>query len=579
MKKILWVLLLSSIAFPAQIISNLKVRDTLYDSALGANAASLSKYHVKIMPTNGRHVIDSLDSCARSGTCATADSTAKVPANYTAFQWNFDSLFSRTIRASGAIVSAYDSIVPSGAVGLFIGKYDADEGGELLLNGNDRTWHFDNYKGKLRIMRHEANNGAYKNTPFTIDSSGNIVIGYGVATRTLTLCGGTGATNDAYFSYNNSVERWLTGLQGTGLGAGNDNSYFIYGSAYHFVLNPNGGIAVGLPLVTPPANGLIMGGKLGVGVATTAGLAQLTVRGTYAAFDGGVGKALLDITSTNAAAVDAGGTLQFNGATGESTSPYGFAAIKGAKASAVAGNYGGYLAFYTTPAASGMTERMRISSAGDVTIASVTDATSTTAASVMLAGGLGVAKTAWIDSLVVVDKIRCSSTKYRRYYHMPPQKLNPGASGGTWVNPGANTTGGWQITSATHTLNMQADIYSDWDAASDLKVEVYFAVGAAGVAGNTIDLRALCYYNAVGDVATKTQTVEVPTTVDGTQYKVYKATFTINFDETDNVVEAGDIISFLLNLETDTSEIDNAIILAATFYYNTTHIGIEDGDT
>ena len=177
----------------------------------------------------------------------------------------------------------------------------------------------------------------------------------------------------------------------------------------------------------------------------------------------------------------------------------------------------------------------------------------------------------------VSNYVRHTSANYRRYYHMPASALDPGASGATWVDADANTVGGWLLNAVGETLEFNADVHADWDG-TDLTVEVYFAVGVAGSADDTIDLKLICYYNAVGDTATKTQTVEVPTTTDGTQYKVYKAIFTINWDETDNVVEAGDLISFILNLETDTSEIDSAIILAAHLHYNTTHTGIEAGD-
>jgi hypothetical protein len=74
MKKILLVLFLSTCCFSAQRIANLKVADTLYDSTLGVVAASLSKYHLKVMPGNGRHTIDSADSVAKSAFSHDVDS-------------------------------------------------------------------------------------------------------------------------------------------------------------------------------------------------------------------------------------------------------------------------------------------------------------------------------------------------------------------------------------------------------------------------------------------------------------------------------------------------------------------------
>ena len=166
-----------------------------------------------------------------------------------------------------------------------------------------------------------------------------------------------------------------------------------------------------------------------------------------------------------------------------------------------------------------------------------------------------------------------------RYYHMAANNHNPGASGGAWVDPNANNGGGWRITADAHTLNLGADVHADWDGVSDLVVEVHFSVGAAGNADDTIDLLLTSYYKANGDTASKTQSETVATVTDGVQHTDYIATFTINYDEVDNVVETGDEYYAILNLVTATSEIDNAIIGNVTFYYLTKHHSIRLGDT
>jgi len=187
------------------------------------------------------------------------------------------------------------------------------------------------------------------------------------------------------------------------------------------------------------------------------------------------------------------------------------------------------------------------------------------------------------DNQVVTDTvIRGATSLYRRYYHLPISGFDPGASGATWTAPTANHTGGFQLNAVGEVLYFDTDVHTDWDGASDLNVEVYFAVNVdntGGGAGDTVDLKLVCYYNTVGDTATKTQTQEVATVVGASaQYKVFKSVHTINFDETDNVVEAGDIMGFALNLETDTSEVDDIIVLHGAFYYNSSHVGIESGD-
>jgi len=175
--------------------------------------------------------------------------------------------------------------------------------------------------------------------------------------------------------------------------------------------------------------------------------------------------------------------------------------------------------------------------------------------------------------------VRAASTVYRRYYHLSVGGFDPGASGAAWTDPDGNTTGGWQLNAEGETLIAGTDIHADWDGASNIMVDISFALNAAGNPNDTVDIKAVAYYNGVGDTATKTQTVEVSTVTDGTQFKVYKAVLTIDYDAVDNVIDVGDKVVLVFNLETDTSEIDDIVITHGSFYYNTTHVGIESGDT
>jgi hypothetical protein len=187
---------------------------------------------------------------------------------------------------------------------------------------------------------------------------------------------------------------------------------------------------------------------------------------------------------------------------------------------------------------------------------------------------------AYFDAgVTIADHIRASTSIYRRYYHLNIAGIAPGSSGATWTEAGANNLAGWQLNSATELLNFDSDVHSDWDGTSDFTVEIYFQLLSAGSNGDTVDLKLITYYMAVGDSIVKTQTLaDVVTTTDGTQYKMYKATFTVPWDAA-NDIETGDRLSFTLNLETDTSEIDNILVANGSIVYSTTHIGIEDGDT
>ena len=177
---------------------------------------------------------------------------------------------------------------------------------------------------------------------------------------------------------------------------------------------------------------------------------------------------------------------------------------------------------------------------------------------------------------------RYATALARRYYHIILGSANPGASGATWVTAGANTTGGWRLTNASHLIRGQVDVHADWDGATDPVFSVNFMVNidnSGGGVGDTVDLKATFYYKGVGDTVCKTQVVEVATVVgQSAQYKQFKANFTLDWDAVSNVLETGDILAIVLNLETDTSEVDDVVVTSMEFYYATTHLGIESGD-
>jgi hypothetical protein len=189
----------------------------------------------------------------------------------------------------------------------------------------------------------------------------------------------------------------------------------------------------------------------------------------------------------------------------------------------------------------------------------------------------------YADTGIRVTKTpRATTSLYCRYYHIALGAANPGASGATWVVASANTTGGWRLTNAAWLLRGQADIHADWDGATDMNVGVSFMVNIDNTGGldtDTVDLKLVAYYKGVGDTVCKSQTVEVATVVGkSAQYKQFKVTFTIDWNYASNVVEVGDIISIILNIETDTSEVDDIVITSMEFYYPTAHLGIESGD-
>ena len=186
-------------------------------------------------------------------------------------------------------------------------------------------------------------------------------------------------------------------------------------------------------------------------------------------------------------------------------------------------------------------------------------------------------------SPTISGTIRATTASYRRYYHVLISSANPGASGATWVPADGNTIGGWRLTAAGHTLTAQVDMHSDWDGVTNPILEVTFEINTASVLNDTVDLRAIFYYKTLTQIVTRTQTVEVATNVGvggvKAQYTMFKVNLPLDADiGGGNNLTNADIIRFRLNLETDTSEVDDVIINAITFYYPTTHVGTESTD-
>jgi len=157
--------------------------------------------------------------------------------------------------------------------------------------------------------------------------------------------------------------------------------------------------------------------------------------------------------------------------------------------------------------------------------------------------------------------------------YLPAISLSPGGSGATQITPSINTIGGYRLDAETEYLYFSGRICNPWDEISDIEIQVTFEVNtdnSGGADADTIDLSLLAYYKGSGELINKTQTVETVTVVGkSAQYKQFIATFYIDYDKVDNVVQIGDIFALRLNLETDTSEVDNVIINFIRIMYKT----------
>jgi hypothetical protein len=103
-----------------------------------------------------------------------------------------------------------------------------------------------------------------------------------------------------------------------------------------------------------------------VGVNTTAPAYSLDARGPY------VASGMLSVRSTDTATIDFGGVLGFGGFHNGSSNQSQWATIKGAKENSNVNDNASYLSFGTQISAGSITERMRITSAGNVGIGTTT---------------------------------------------------------------------------------------------------------------------------------------------------------------------------------------------------------------
>ncbi len=112
------------------------------------------------------------------------------------------------------------------------------------------------------------------------------------------------------------------------------------------------------------------GGNVGIG--TTLCEAPLDLRSTYKEVTSGEFTQYIGSTTTQDAG--RGGSLGFGGFTNGTSGTITFSGFKGFKENGDGGNTAGALAFYTRPNSGAITERMRITSGGNVLIGTTTDA-------------------------------------------------------------------------------------------------------------------------------------------------------------------------------------------------------------
>jgi len=168
-----------------------------------------------------------------------------------------------------------------------------------------------------------------------------------------------------------------------------------------------------------------------------------------------------------------------------------------------------------------------------------------------------------VDMPLYADLVRANSSVWYATDHVALINASPGGSGPDMVLPDANTLGGWNLDVDAEYVYFTAHAHPDWDAASDILVELEFEVdvdNTGGLVGDVAVFDLLCYYKSVGDTANKTQTPTVSVTVgQSPRYKRFTAVLTIDYNLGGNLVDAGDVIAMRLNFDATSSSITDVV--------------------
>lgn len=177
--------------------------------------------------------------------------------------------------------------------------------------------------------------------------------------------------------------------------------------------------------------------------------------------------------------------------------------------------------------------------------------------------------------------VRSLDSSHRRYYHVPVSSSNPGASGATWVDPSATRLRGWQLNAPTENLTLDTDIHADWDSSTNPDFEFTFTVNVdntGGTANDVVNYQIILYYGQPDETALRTQTLTGSYTVGAcAQYARFKHEVEIPRAPASNEILQGDVLNAVLSC-LGTGDVTDITVNDASFYYHTTHIGIEAGD-
>ena len=170
---------------------------------------------------------------------------------------------------------------------------------------------------------------------------------------------------------------------------------------------------------------------------------------------------------------------------------------------------------------------------------------------------------------------------YWREFHIDADSVDPGASGATASFGGlGNATFYWLLNATTEYLYFDTDIHTDWDAASNIVIEVKLALDAIEPINTNIEAEIIAEYAGEHedmDVAkTQTRQVDHDITSDLAAGTIHYVTFILNSFLGGNAIDTNDYLKLRFRLYAQT-DIAAVRFLQANVFYRSSKPRIETG--